>query len=353
VGDGTAVVDVTTRYETSGLGASAVLLALHLPVGLSHTIAEVRYRGQRSGRRIALPVSYVRSGDEVVVRVGNAGAKTWWRNFRSPHPVSIRADGTWLTGMGRLVVPGTPEHERFEAAYRQGHRREQAVGNDPYVVIGAPVHATPPRRASLWRRWFLATTLGEFLGFFAPAITGALTDKAAAVVTAVALLCAGAIEGSVLGWFQAGALRPALPRLRTRRWVAATAAGAVIAWAIGSVPILYGERISRWPVWVQVPFAVAAGIAIVLCLGIAQWTVLRDFTDRAALWIWANAAGWIAGLLAFTLVAPPLWHPGQSSTLVVAIGAFGGLVMAATVAAVTGAFLGPLLRAPARTAGDE
>ncbi|WP_164842806.1 hypothetical protein [Actinoplanes solisilvae] len=42
--------------------------------------------------------------------------------------------------------------------------------------------------------------------------------------------------------------------------------------------------------------------------------------------------------------ATPLWHPGQPLALTVAIGAAGGLLMAAVTSAVTGLALRRLLR---------
>jgi len=78
------------------------------------------------------------------------------------------------------------------------------------------------------------------------------------------------------------------------------------------------------------------GILLLLSLGSAQWWVLRDHVPDARHWIPATAAAWLAGLGVFCAVAMPLWHPGQSVVLVAVIGAMAGLLMAATVAAVTG-----------------
>ncbi|APA98351.1 nitroreductase/quinone reductase family protein [Nocardia seriolae] len=215
---------MTTKCETPRLGASAVLLALHLPTGLGHTVGELRYDGRNSGRHIALPVSYVRTGDSVVVRVGNAAPKTWWRNFRSPHAVSIRVRGDWLTGSGHLVEPGSMEYEEVEAIYENARPRTPRTGTDPYVVIEPVSVASRTRGSKLWRRWFSNVTPGEFLGFAAPAVAGALTVDARAFVIVSAMLLAGAIEGGVLGSFQARVLRTVLSGLRIRDWVTATAA---------------------------------------------------------------------------------------------------------------------------------
>lgn len=128
-------VMVSTHYETSGIGAAAMLMALRLPFGLAHTIGELRYVGAKSGRLIALPVSYLRTGDTVVIRVANSEAKTWWRNFRTPRPASIRTDGHWSHGTAHAVVAGTIEHEQVEAVYARAHPRATLPGGDPFVVI--------------------------------------------------------------------------------------------------------------------------------------------------------------------------------------------------------------------------
>ncbi|MBF6235460.1 hypothetical protein IU473_30055, partial [Nocardia farcinica] len=76
------------------------------------------------------------------------------------------------------------------------------------------------------------------LGFGVPAVVGALVADRAGAVAAVALLSAGAVEGAVLGWFQARALRPVLPALRGRNWIAATVVGALVAWSVGALLVL-------------------------------------------------------------------------------------------------------------------
>ncbi|SUD49423.1 Uncharacterised protein [Nocardia otitidiscaviarum] len=327
---------MTTKYETSGVGSSAVLMALRFPMGLGHTVAELRYLGRRSGRRIALPVSYARSGDTVIVRVGNAAAKNWWRNFRTPHSVSIRIDGDWLAGIGRLVAPGTIEHEEVEAVYLHEHPRQRTTATDPYLVI--ELARTQPNHTSRWRQWFTTVTAGEFLGFVAPAVAGALLLDTAPALVVAGLLLAAVVEGAVLGSFQSLVLRKWLRDFATGRWVRATVVGAVVAWTIGTVPVLYGDRITDWPPAVQAPVIAVGALVMVFAIGVAQWFVLRERTERAALWIWANAVGWIAGLAAFALITTPLWQPGQPTALIVGIGLLGGLAMAAAMAAVTGAF---------------
>lgn len=190
----------------------------------------------------------------------------------------------------------------------------------------------------LWRRWFALVTVGEFLGFLTPSVVGALVVDRVDLLAAAALLMAGTVEGATLGWFQARALRPALPGLPSSHWVAATVLGALVAWSVGALFVVT-DGLSGWGRFAQVAGFAAGGAVILLSIGVAQWVVLRAHTDRAARWISANAVAWPAGLTVFTAFTSPLWQPGQTAAVVAVIGVFGGLLMAAMMAAVTGLFL--------------
>jgi hypothetical protein len=90
----------------------------------------------------------------------------------------------------------------------------------------------------LWRAWTLWATVGEATGFAAPALAGALLTSASAAAEVSGLLAAGAVEGALLSWAQSRVLVRAPPALDRRRWIGATSAAAVLAWAIGLVPVL-------------------------------------------------------------------------------------------------------------------
>jgi hypothetical protein len=188
----------------------------------------------------------------------------------------------------------------------------------------------------MWLRWFRWVALGEGAGFVAPAVIGAASTAWPTPAMVAALLAAGAVEGGVLGWAQAHVLVDIVARLPRRAFVLATAAGAVAAYSIGLIPVLLGESLTRWPAALQVGSFVVGGAALLATIGTAQWLVLRRVRTGSAWWIPTTAGAWAAGLLVFTAVAPPLWQPGQPLALLVAIGVLGGLVMAATVAALTG-----------------
>lgn len=195
----------------------------------------------------------------------------------------------------------------------------------------------------IWRSWFVWVTFGEALGFCAPALAGAMTAGEDAAVSVPALLAAGAVEGAVLGAAQARVLRRAVLALPVRRWILATMAAAVVAYGIGLSPSTFG--FTNLPAWAQVTLGSVGGLALLLSIGIAQWLVLRRHLARAAHWIWITGIAWLAGLAAFMVIATPLWHAGQALATTIVIGIFAGLVMAATVAAVSGLGLVRLLAA--------
>ncbi len=186
--------------------------------------------------------------------------------------------------------------------------------------------------------WFRWTTAGEFAGFLAPALAGALTSSPQLLVLA------GVIEGAVLGAAQSVVLRRVDRTLQPRHWIGATALAAGCAWAIAMLAVHSSKQLNTLPLAAIVPLAAVAGTGVLLSLGIAQWFVLRGHFPNAHTWIWANALAWGAGLVVFTAFTTPLWQPDQSPELIALIGALGGLLMAATMAAITGTALARLVR---------
>jgi hypothetical protein len=120
-----------------------------------------------------------------------------------------------------------------------------------------------------------------------------------------AVLLGVLLEGVLVGYAQARVLGPALPGLRPRAWVGATAVGAAAAWAVGMVPSTAaalaagpegaGADAGPSPLVVY-PLAALLGLVTGPILGVAQWRVLRRHVHGAGRWLWANAAGWAAGM---------------------------------------------------------
>lgn len=181
--------------------------------------------------------------------------------------------------------------------------------------------------------WFWWVTAGEFVGFALPAVVGAVSAAPAALVLA------GVVEGAALGWAQARVLTRVLPGLPGLQWIATTAAAAGFAWTVVLTATTNGPQLTGFPAVVLLPVAALLGMAVLLSIGTAQWLVLRYHVANAHRWVWATGVAWGVALLVFLVVATPLWQPGQGLAARVLIGALGGLLMAATMAVITGTAL--------------
>lgn len=305
---------------------------------LGATMTALRYTA-RSGSMVTVPVQAAHDRDRLVVLVGRPAGKRWWRHFTDRALVDVLIDGHWCPATGEVAAD-----ERAVRAYRATFPRV-AVADDATLVtitLDRPLPATQPLRGrSLVRAWFATVTVAEFVGFAVPACVGALTATLRPAVSMPALLAAGAAEGAMLGSGQAAVLRRALPGLPRRRWIAATAGAAVLAYAIGLAPSALS--IDAWPVPLVVVALAIGALVLLASIGTAQWLILRRHVARAGHWIWATAIGWLVGLGVFLGFAMPLWQPGQPLSLIVAVGVAGGLLMAAVTSLITGVMLRRLL----------
>jgi hypothetical protein len=300
----------------------------------------------RTGAQVTLPVQAARDGDRVVVMVSRADQKRWWRHFRLPAPVEVLMDGAWRRGAAEAAMGGDSE---AAAAYRRAFRRMHIPADATFVVATIAegvVPSEPLRGGSLVRAWFWTVTVAEFLGFAVPAGVGAVMANARPEVGVPALLAAGMVEGSLLGWGQSRVLRRALPGLPRRRWVLATAIAAAFAYVIGLLPS--NVPFDSWPVALMVVLGAGLGGALLASIGFSQWLILRRFVTGAGWWIATTALAWLVGLGVFLAFATPLWQPGQPLALTIVVGLAGGLLMAATTSAITGVALASLLRGQAR-----
>lgn len=99
-----------------------------------HQVCELRFAGARSGRPVVLPVMYAQHGDRLVVLVGGADRKRWWRSFAQPHPVRVLLRGVARTGTGHVVAAGAAGRAEAASLYA-GRFRDLPVQDDPMVVI--------------------------------------------------------------------------------------------------------------------------------------------------------------------------------------------------------------------------
>jgi hypothetical protein len=111
----------------SGTANSLVLALLRSPLYwlLGGGLCELSYLGRRTGRRISLPVLYAADGKRVVVIVGDAPVKRWWRNFAAPGAIEVRRGRHTHAGTARIVPPGDSAYPSAWQLYTERHRIAQ------------------------------------------------------------------------------------------------------------------------------------------------------------------------------------------------------------------------------------
>ena len=188
------------------------------------------------------------------------------------------------------------------------------------------------------RRWVAWTSAGETAGFAVAAVVGALTatsDLPGGAEFAL-LVGAGSIEGALLGTGQAIALsRLQLSRGIVRRWPVVTGVAAALAWIIGlllfsgSIPGMDWESPLAWLL------AAILGAVLLLSIPMAQYLLLRTAIPRASRWIWVNVLAWLLGL-SWTFAPSPVVDASTPTSALILIYIVAGLLMAITVAVITG-----------------
>jgi hypothetical protein len=84
-------------------------------------LCELRYQGPRTGTTVALPVGYARDGDRLVVLIGDAPHKRWWRTFLRPYPIEVRLNGELHAGRAHVIHPDHPSTITARTAYLNRH----------------------------------------------------------------------------------------------------------------------------------------------------------------------------------------------------------------------------------------
>lgn len=192
----------------------------------------------------------------------------------------------------------------------------------------------PPGTDTFFRRWVACTVAGEAVGFTVAAALAA-TQNLSHMPEFAILLGAGAIEGALLGRGQAMAMtRLQLPATIIRLWPVATSVAAVVAWSIGLIPGSI-HRMSSWSPWAGWLLAVVLVLVLLASIPTAQFMLLRTALPTAGRWIRFNAVAWTLGL-SWTFAPPALVKPNTPVVSEIGVYAIAGVLMATTVAIITG-----------------
>jgi hypothetical protein len=163
------------------------------------------------------------------------------------------------------------------------------------------------RLDAYWRKWTQHCAAGELLGIgvaggIAFVVNQTLGEPVSLLEKGIVLgsmVLAGAIEGTLLGWFQWRVLKERIPLLPAREWIEWTVAIAMLGWLLGTLPSLF---------WIEAPAdqasapeispvllalgSIAMGLGLGALFGGFQWMALRKYVTGAGRWIVANALGW-------------------------------------------------------------
>lgn len=211
-----------------------------------------------------------------------------------------------------------------------------------------------------WKKWTRSCAAGELIGIAAAALLavgyirlfGEPSGFWSGLFNVLVMLLAGAIEGSLLGWFQWRVLRLKFPQLKLSDWMGYTIAVAVLGWAMGMIPTMLFNNaashnqptnaevtVSTEPaLWLVLLGAAALGLLLGALFGLFQWLALRRQSPNAQKWILGNAIGWSLAMF-WIFLAASIPDASTPLMLVVGMGAAGGILAGLSVGAITGLFL--------------
>jgi deazaflavin-dependent oxidoreductase (nitroreductase family) len=117
-------------------GAVRLLLASPLRSIAGRGMLLLTYRGRRTGRTYTTPVEFVREGDRLLVLVGAAERKQWWRNVQAAPEVTVLLDGR-IRRAKADVVTGAAARADADAyvAHRPRSARSVAAAGSGLVVV--------------------------------------------------------------------------------------------------------------------------------------------------------------------------------------------------------------------------
>ena len=179
------------------------------------------------------------------------------------------------------------------------------------------------------RRWIVAVSIGEGVGFAIAAGVAVLTIVAAVPDPArfALIIGGGAVEGAALAIGQYLGMRQRRPRIIA--WIVATAVAAAFAWALGMLPSTLGLDLAAPAV---IAMVVGGGVALLAVIPVAQWLVLAR--PGAFRWVPVSVGAWAVAIL-WTFAPSPFIDEHSSLTLVVILYVLAGALMAVTFALLT------------------
>lgn len=216
---------------------------------------------------------------------------------------------------------------------------------------------------SIYLRWIGANSLAELLGLGATlgigiAVFGAWEPATVGgiLLQYLVMVSSGLLEGALVGYLQWRVLRLRLA-MPARAWLRATILGALLAWALGALPMTIialvslnqpaanGAAAAEPPAGLLVLLEAGLGLFAGAILSLLQMRALRRYVPRAGWWLAANALAWALGMPLIFAAMDLAFRAGSLAGSIAVVA--GGLALTgALVGAVHGLALVRMVRQP-------
>jgi len=151
----------------------------------------------------------------------------------------------------------------------------------------------------------------------------------------------GLLQGALIGFGQALALRNSVISVPGKMWITASTLGAGALWIIGQIPGYF--IVIDWGNILIAVGALVVGLILLAFFGLVQWRVLKHRVRQAWRWIPMTVVAWLAGLVILLLGFAITRNVNNMIVTVFLLTVFGTLGVIA-VSVVSGFGMGVLAR---------
>jgi NADPH:quinone reductase len=124
---------VTGRRLINGLVGALLRSPAHRLV--SGSILLITVTGRRSGKQRTLPVMYAEDPDGLIIFVGRAQTKAWWRNLRAGAAVRVRLRHREYEAQGDVVMHDPSLAGRYLERFPRARRAVEATDDPVFVRV--------------------------------------------------------------------------------------------------------------------------------------------------------------------------------------------------------------------------
>lgn len=121
------------RSVRDGFVAAVLRSPLHRV--LSGSLVLISFTGRRTGREHSRPVMFAGDEQGLIIFVGHAAQKVWWRNLTERAPVRVRLRGRELEGYGEVVTRDSALAARYLARFPRARTAIDEADEPTFVRV--------------------------------------------------------------------------------------------------------------------------------------------------------------------------------------------------------------------------